>query len=88
MGGCCWDDDDGEMMAEVEVVLRCADDGVGGDGVVRIVAVVAADKYGLYQNHKEKHLKRGMHATRGIRRVQKEAKNLSSVTKQSKVGQT
>ncbi|GJY29094.1 putative reverse transcriptase domain-containing protein [Tanacetum coccineum] len=44
-GGGCWDDDDGEMMAKVEVVLS-ADDGVGGDGVVRIVVVVAANNSG------------------------------------------
>ncbi|GJW03673.1 hypothetical protein Tco_1562529 [Tanacetum coccineum] len=46
LGGGFWDDDDGEMMAEVEVVLRCGDDGVGGDDVVRIVVVVAANNSG------------------------------------------
>ncbi|GKF36757.1 hypothetical protein Tco_0113515, partial [Tanacetum coccineum] len=35
------DDDNGKMMAEVEVVLRCYDDGVSGDDVVRIVVVAA-----------------------------------------------
>ncbi|GKE13425.1 hypothetical protein Tco_1416976 [Tanacetum coccineum] len=43
LGGGCWDDNDGEMMAEVEVVLRCGDDGVGEDDVVRIVVAVASN---------------------------------------------
>ncbi|GKA80393.1 hypothetical protein Tco_0786989 [Tanacetum coccineum] len=85
--------DEGGRGGETVIVVawlrwpRCADDGVGGDGVVRIVAVVAADKYGYIKNHK-KTVKNGQARTRESEEYKKKPKNLSLSQKQSKDGQT
>ncbi|GJU25149.1 hypothetical protein Tco_1163770 [Tanacetum coccineum] len=85
--------DEGVTFGETVVVVawlrwpRCADDGVGGDGMVRIVAVVAADKYGYIKNHK-KTVKNGQARTRESEEYKKKPKNLSLSQKQSKDGQT